>query len=52
MEGNSANETTVALEVIYYKYIQDGEVLLEIDKLNNVFKIDGWDYYEGIREAL
>ena len=52
VESNSTNETTVALEVIYYKYIQDGETLIEIDKLNNVFIIDGWDYYSGIREAL
>lgn len=52
LEGNSSNETTVALEVIYYKFIQDGVTLLEIDKLNNVFIVDGWDYAAQIREAL
>ena len=52
LESNSANETTVAMEVIYYKFIQDGETLIEIDKLNNVFIIDGWDYAAQIREAL
>lgn len=52
LEINSANETTVAMEVVYYKYIHDGITLIEIDKLNNVFIIDGWDYAEQIREAL
>lgn len=52
IEGNANNETTVEMEVIYYKFIQDGETLLEIDKLNNVFIIDGWDYGAALREAL
>lgn len=52
IETNSANEATVEIEVLYYKYIQDGEVRIEIDKLNNVFIIDGIDYMAQIREAL
>ena len=52
LEGNTANETTVAMEVTYYKFIQDGVTLLEIDKLNNVFIVDGWDYAAPLREAL
>ena len=52
IEGNAANEGTVSLEVLYIKHIQNGETLIEIDKLNNVFIINGVDYAKEIREAL
>lgn len=52
IENNSANEATVALELTYYKYIQDGETLIEIDKLNNILIINNVDYAEAIRAAL
>ena len=40
------------LEVAYYKYIQDGETLIEIDKLNNVFLVNGVDYGQAVRDNL
>jgi P2 family phage contractile tail tube protein len=52
VENNAANEATVALEITYYKYIQNGETLIEIDKLNNVIIINGVDYTKEIRKAL
>lgn len=52
VEGNSNNEATLPLEVLYFKHIQDGETLIEIDKLNNVFIINGVDYAKELREAL
>ena len=52
IETNSGNEATLPLEVLYFKHIQDGETLIEIDKLNNVFIINGVDYAKGLREAL
>jgi len=52
IETNSNNESTLPLEVLYFKHIQNGEVLIEIDKLNNVFIINGVDYAKAIREAL
>lgn len=52
IEGNSNNEATLPLEILYFKHIQDGETLIEIDKLNNVFIINGVDYMAKIREAL
>lgn len=52
LEGNSANEATVTLEILYYKFIQDGVTLIEIDKLNNVFIVNGTDYAKKLREAL
>ncbi len=52
IETNSTNEASVPLEVIYIKHIQDGEALFEIDKLNNIFIVNGVDYAKKIREAL
>lgn len=52
LENNTANETTLSLEVLYIKHIQNGETLIEIDKLNNVFIVDGVDYAQIIRENL
>ena len=52
VESNSGNDSSVVLEVIYFKHIQDGKALIEIDKLNNVFIINGVDYTKEIREAL
>lgn len=52
IETNATNEASVPLEVIYFKHIQDGEALIEIDKLNNVFIVNGVDYADKIREAL
>ena len=52
IETNTANEVSLALEVLYYQYIVNGESLIEIDKLNNVMKILGVDYAKAIRQAL
>lgn len=52
LEANTSNEVTLKMEVIYYQYICNGESLIEIDKLNNVFKILGVDYAAAIREVL
>ena len=52
IEANATNEVTGTYEIIYYQYIVNGESLIEIDKLNNVFKIRGIDYAEAIRKAL
>ena len=52
IENNTQNESTVVLEVLYIKHIQDGETKYEIDKLNNVFIINGVDYGKQIRDNL
>lgn len=52
IEKNSTNEITLTYEIVAYNYIQNGESMIEIDKLNNVFKILGVDYAASIREAL
>ncbi len=52
LENNKAQETNLSLEVIYFKHIQDGAALMEIDKLNNVLKINGTDYTKSIGNGL
>ena len=52
VENNAAMEQKIVFEVLYWKYIQDGETMWEIDKLNNVCMINGVDYAKPIREVL
>ena len=52
LENNASQEANLVLEVAYYKYIQDGETLIEIDKLNNVFLVNGVDYGQAVRDNL
>lgn len=52
IEGNSTNEASITFEVLYYQYIIAGKSVLEIDKLNNVYKVNGVDYSAKIRNAL
>ena len=52
VETNTSNEGTITVEILYYQYIINGESVIEIDKLNNVFKVNGVDYNEQVRQAL
>lgn len=52
IEGNAPNEATLSYEILYYQLIIDGKSVLEIDKLNNIFKVNGVDYSADIRNAL
>lgn len=52
VENGSNEGVTLELEDIYYKFIQDGESICEIDKLNNVCIINGVDYAKEIRQGL
>ena len=52
LENISAQETTLGFEVVYFKHIQDGKTMVEIDKLNNVLIVDGIDYAKEIRDNL
>ena len=52
IEGNEANEVSMTFEVLAYEYIANGISLIKIDKLNQVFIVDGKDYSAKIREAL
>ena len=39
-------------EVLYYKEIIDGKTMVEIDKLNNKFVVDGFDYLAAQRRIF
>ena len=52
IENNETNEATLTGEVLTYQYIVAGKTLIKIDKLNNVFIINGKDYSADIRKAL
>jgi P2 family phage contractile tail tube protein len=52
IEPNKAEETSSSFEVTYLKYVIGNDVVLEIDKLNDVFIIDGEDYSAAIRDVI
>lgn len=52
IENNETNEGTLTGEVLTYQYILDGKTVIKIDKLNNVFIVNGKDYSSAIRSAL
>jgi phage tail tube protein FII len=52
IEPNKAEESSSAFEVVYMKYCIGNDAVLEIDKLNDVFKVDGVDYSAAIRAVL
>ncbi len=43
VESGAAMESSMELEIIYYKRIIDGKNVLEIDKLNNIYRLLGKD---------
>lgn len=52
LENNASQEGNLVLEVVYHKFIQDGDAMWEIDKLNNVFNVRGVDYAQDLRNNL
>jgi P2 family phage contractile tail tube protein len=45
-------ETKNTLEVLYIKIVEDGYTLLELDKLNFIFIVNGVDVFENIRDQI
>lgn len=52
MKRAESMEATVTLELTYIMIEVDGTVMLEIDKLNQVYKINGEDMLAGIAELV
>lgn len=48
LQAANPTETKITLEVFYIKIIEDGYVLLELDKYNEVFIVGGVDYMAEI----
>ncbi|CEG29797.1 phage major tail tube protein [Bacillus sp. B-jedd] len=49
---NSPYEGSTEIEVLYLKVEYDGKVLVELDKVNYIYKVNGTDYMAEIRKAL
>ncbi|WP_392559353.1 phage major tail tube protein [Orbus mooreae] len=47
-----AQDRTLEFELTYYREIYDGNDVIEIDKLNNIYRIAGVDQNSDIREAI
>lgn len=52
IETNETNEGELTGEVLTFQHIIDGKTVIKIDKLNNVFIVNGKDYSAQIRNAL
>jgi P2 family phage contractile tail tube protein len=52
IEPNKAEESSSTFSLLYFKYIIGNDVVLEYDKLNDVFKVNGIDYSAKIRAVL
>lgn len=52
IESNKAEESSSKFELTYLKYVEGNTVLIEIDKLNDKFVVDGVDYSAAIRKVL
>ena len=51
-ELGSATGTTNTLEALYIKIVVDGKDVLELDKLNNVYKVNGKDLMAKINSLI
>ncbi|MEC0092501.1 phage major tail tube protein [Paenibacillus macquariensis] len=49
---NSTTDTTTTLEVVYIKIFIDGIAVIELDKLNYVFRVNGQDDLLDVRKIL
>lgn len=45
-------ETTATIEILYIKIEENGKTLLELDKLNFIYIVDGDDLLEDVRNAI
>ena len=52
IENNETNESSMTYEILSYQYLINGKTVMKIDKLNNVFIINGVDYFKRIRNLL
>ena len=52
LEPGAGQDGSYEFEVFYYKRVTDGKTILEIDKLNGIFKINGEDKTRNINSLL
>jgi len=52
LSQNAATDTTSTIEVIYIKIFIDGQAVLEFDRFNYLYRINGQDALLDVRKAL
>jgi len=52
MKGRDTTEAEATISVIYYKLEIDGQEIIEIDTLNNIYKVQGQDKLQDYRTAI
>lgn len=52
LETNGTTDSSNELEVLYIKVLIDGQELIEYDKLNYIYKVNGVDYLAARRASL
>lgn len=52
IEANAVSEGSNDYEVLYYKKTINGKEIIEIDKLNYIFRVNGTDYGKNIKSLL
>ncbi|MBU2701687.1 P2 family phage contractile tail tube protein [Sporomusaceae bacterium BoRhaA] len=52
LESNGANSSSIELNCIYLKYVINDETVLEIDKINYKYIVNGNDSLSIVRDAL
>lgn len=51
-EKGATYDGSSEIEVFYIKVQRDNKTLVELDKINYIYKVDGVDYMEKLRNAL
>lgn len=52
LETGSTVDSTTELDTNYLKFVDNGRTLIEIDKVNNIYVVDGVDYRAKTRSLL
>jgi uncharacterized protein len=52
LEAGASGNSSIELECVYLKYVISDSTVLEIDKLNYVYKVSGTDLLSTIKTAL
>lgn len=52
LKSKEDNETETKLDLTYFKWVQNGEELIELDVANNIFVVNGVDLLATYRENL
>ena len=52
LEPGKQQDNEYEVEVVYLKYTLDGKEQIEIDKYNYIFRVEGEDYLQQVRQHL